>query len=130
MVFTLYQHYLIHTIQTPSPPSQLPLEARRKLFIDVLSADLIGGGGDEEGVPGQGVIDEAEAATQVNKAAYDLAQGGDLDGESEVRGMKEVRTAQSAVRYASRIHCKDGRPIRLKASDARAVQLRERLRTW
>ena len=40
VVFAIYTSYLIRWVQTPTPPSTLPLEARNELFRRVLRSDL------------------------------------------------------------------------------------------
>lgn len=171
VIFAIYQHYLIHLIQAPCPPSTLPLAIRHKLLIKVLQAGL------EYSEPSRPVDDDTNPdplfsmkedlyssymAGTITKAQYHHL----LDGEYEMSiGMQESRRVAMMTKgergvidafveekegdrekrlraevegnvgkgiqpELEGVFDEDGNVLKLHSWDRRAIEFRERLRTW
>lgn len=168
-VFALYLNYLIRYVQTPSPPSNLPIETRNKLFLRVLRAGLAfplpkpplsfpdSPEGDEKRrlfmAYANGQISAGEYRHLADRQ-YELAHGmqefpmsghmsaGEKDlvesfveeetGDREERLRKEVEAdvLEEKRKEYEGIEMPNGEKIKLHPSDRRAIEFRERLRTW
>jgi hypothetical protein len=137
VISAIYQHILIHAIQSPAPPSELPLKQRFELLLKVLGADLAGQSRSD--FDGSQSDIEAEDADQVDQALSDAEEHQADAGGSCVRvsghtcGTETpplVRLVRDIAPSINSLMDEHGKPVRLESTDARAVQLRERLRTW
>lgn len=172
VVFAIYTSYLIKYVQTPSPPSTLPLEKRNELFHKVLRSDLAYSKPtrprfkDDDGPEKQmekelfklyelGQITPAQYH-HLNDRRYEEMHGmqvrqrvakltedekdvitafvEDEPGEREERLRdqieKDVGFGQDDWDGDEGIIDRAGRVIKLHPMDRRAVEFRERLRTW
>lgn len=170
VVFAIYHYYLIHHVQAPAPPSELPLDIRFSLFHKVLHAGLstrapelptlsssYGQDGyfanaqqqyqaghislaelrhakDHEyedsvgiGRPRRRVGEITEADRSVLDAFVE-----ENEGDRERRLRREIETGETGMERAEQESLEDsyGNPIMLHAHDRRAVEFRERMRTW
>lgn len=166
----MYHYYLIHHVQAPAPPSDLPLDIRFSLFHKVLHAGLSTRAPERPGLDSPGDGDGYFAnAQELHKAGhislselrhakdheYEDAVGigrprrrvGRLteadrsvldafveenEGDREKRLRREIETGTTGDERQDQELLEDsyGNPIMLHALDRRAVEFRERLRTW
>ncbi|GFZ43636.1 hypothetical protein JCM24511_01356 [Saitozyma sp. JCM 24511] len=167
VTFAIYHHYLIRFVQSPSPPSNLPLEVRHSLFMRVLTAGLT------YPIPTPPKFDSDDPLLELRQTLYNRYVVGQitaaqyhrlLDSEYEERmGMRETRRVGKMTGEEREVIAafaepeereqrlreeverdvgmlrewdeegivdKDGNAIRLHLHDRRAVEFRERLRTW
>jgi len=172
VVFAIYHYYLIHFVQAPAPPSELPLDIRSALFQKVLHAGLshpqvpsrlldpsyrndsyfahaenmyeaglmsakdLHHARDHEYEDSMGIGRPRRRVgriTQVDKNVIDsFVEENEGDRERRLRqqieadamGIKDGDEEEQALEDAY------GNPIMLHAHDRRAVEFRERLRTW
>ena len=172
VVFAIYHYHLIHFVQAPAPPSELPLDIRNALFQKVLHAGLshpqvpsrlldpsyrndsyfahaenmyeaglmsakdLHHARDHEYEDSMGIGRPRRRVgriTQEDKNVIDSfveEHEGDRERrlrqqiEADAMGIKDDEEEEQALEDAY------GNPIMLHAHDRRAVEFRERLRTW
>ena len=171
MVFAIYHYYLVHFVQAPAPPSELPLEIRNALFQKVLHAGLA-----YPQVPSRlldqsfredGYFEHAErmydavlmSAKELHHARdheYEDAMGigrprrrvgrisqedknviesfvEENEGDRKRRLRQQIEADTMGVNdeeVTQPLEDSDGNSVMLHAHDRRAVEFRERLRTW
>lgn len=163
VISSIYQHVLIHTIQLPAPPSELPLKQRYQLLLKVLGADVVAANDEHEDLEHEEAEGIEEVVDEAKGAKRDLVEEEELvarllcPDEQPPSGLKREReeggTSRDVRRKDSgigtpvttlskleplsdivlplaRLLDEDGKPVKLDVADPRAVQLRERLRTW
>lgn len=170
VVFALYHYWLIHHVQAPAPPSELPLDIRFSLFHKVLHAGLsirAPEGPALSSFYGQdGYFANAQQQYQAGHITlaelrhakdheYDDAVGvgrhrrrvgkmteadrsvldafvEENEGDREERLRREIEMGETGLEKREQEVLEDsyGNPIMLHSHDRRAVEFRERLRTW
>jgi len=171
VVFAIYHYYLIHFVQAPAPPSELPLEIRNALFQKVLHAGLaypeVPTRSLDQAYGEDGYFEHAErmygaglmSAKELHHARdheYEDAMGigrprrrvGRISQEDkntiesfveENEGDRERRLRQQIEGDTMGLENEEvetpledayGNRVMLHAHDRRAVEFRERLRTW
>ena len=169
VVFSFYMSYLIHFVQTPSPPSLLPLDKRNALFRKILAADLsYPRPSRPRPIPGD-IEQELEREVwkmyelgQVTAARYhhivdrhyeelngiqtrqrvgkirqeqleviaSFLEEGQGDREERLKREIEGDVGVNPDYDEDGIVDRDGNVILLHPADRRAIEFRERLRTW
>lgn len=168
VVFAMYHYYLVHHVQAPAPPSDLPLDLRNALFNKVLHAGLsfpafetpsfvssfhdTGYFGDHDQYESM----SPTSTKKVREREYEESVGirqrrrvGKLgeeersvldafieenEGDRNKRLKREIETglteAQENEQDKESLEDSYGNPIMLHSHDRRAIEFRERLRTW
>jgi hypothetical protein len=171
VVFAIYHYYLTHFVQTPAPPSELPLEIRNALLQKCLHAGLA-----HPQVPSRFLYDSQNDDAYVENAErmydagllsarelhhardheYEDAMGvgrprrrvgkmleadkkvvdafvEENEGDRDRRLRQQIESDTMEIDNgddADRLEDAYGNPVMLHANDRRAVEFRERLRTW
>lgn len=105
-VFAVYYYYLVHHVQAESPPSELPMEVRSSLILKVLGVGM-GPPPHRRRSPNLDMREDGEHNTMEHTSS-----------EHEDHYTQELGGVSQA-----------GETV-LSALDSRAVDFRERLRTW
>lgn len=171
VAFSIYQHYLIHLIQAPCPPSTLPLASRHRLLVKVLQAGLeytepsypvdnpddpdplfsmkqdlyasyMGGTItkaqyhhllDREYEQSIGIQERGRVAkmTKAERRVIDaFVEDKEGDREKRLRAQVEGNVGKEIEPELEGVFDKDGNVRKLHSWDKRAIEFRERLRTW
>lgn len=172
VVFAIYHYYLIHHVQAPAPPSELPLDIRNALFHKVLNSGL------SFTVPTEGhPFGSAEEGDAYFKNAQEMYEAGHMtvqelshakdheyrdsvgigrarrrvgklaeedksvldafveehEGDREKRLRAQIESGEMGNEEEPETEVLEdsyGNSIMLNSHDRRAVEFRERLRTW
>lgn len=172
VVFAIYHYYLIHHVQAPAPPSELPLDIRNSLFHKVLNSGLAytvphngpgygsPSGGDEYFKNAQNMYEAGHITVQelnhakdheyrdsvgIGRARRRVGKMAEED-KSVLDSFVEVNEGDREKRLRAQIESGEigneeepepealedayGNSVMLNSHDRRAVEFRERLRTW
>jgi hypothetical protein len=155
-VFAIYHHYLIRFVQSPPPSSNLPLEVRYSLFLRVLAAGLTCPIPTLPGHDPEDSLSELPQELYDPHASNEIAAVQDdryflrerRRVEKTTAGQREVLEDEARKRetaLSDDVHRememleeweqdgivgRGGNATRLHPCDPRAVEFRERFRTW
>jgi hypothetical protein len=140
VVFAIYMEYTIRRVQRPSPPSSLSPDRRQELLRKIMTADLAADprddmsgqklqermwemlGGDRK-QPGSEAVTFGTEGVRTRSRKKDDGQQRDLLSEKQLKRDIEVQVDQGMEQPV-------GHMEQLHHSHPRAIEFRERLRTW
>jgi hypothetical protein len=105
-VFAVYYYYLVHHVQAEAPPSELPMEVRNTLILKVLGV-------------GMSPPPPRRSSSTV-----------EMRGDDDYTAKEHTRTKHEDHQTKELGEITQAGETALSALDSRAVEFRERLRTW